>query len=224
MNDMTIYAESVGAGSYAAGASWISFPHNVSGLGLHYPGLVMGVSIFGAGSVTSMVTDGVTTPQNLTLIRADTDGSRRSEIWCLPNIDLTGMVGDEFAVTVTFSGTVDSVTGSCLYNYFGGIGFIDGATGTSTPLAELTMTPVKIDSILFSNFCINSAGGTGLVGQNGRWSVDDGGDNHGWGSDYGPTDTASYIMSYQTSGTANWVISGVELLDYQDSPPAVMGV
>lgn len=223
-DDMTIHIDSVGGPSYNIASTGFSLPHNVSGNTLHYPGLVVGVSIFGTGTVSSIVTESVTNPQNLIFIRADDDGPRRSEIWYVANLDLTGMTGDEFSINITLSSSVDVASGSCVYNYFGGIGFQGGVTGTTTPLAELDMSPVKLNSILFSNFCIDALTGSSVVDQYERWNTSDGISKYGFGSDYGPMETTGYIMSYQTSGVVAWALSGVELLDYQDAPPGIMGL
>lgn len=223
-NNMTIHIESFASSTYGASVTFIGFSHTVTNPDLHYPGLVVGISIFGSGSVTSVVTTDVDVPQNLTFLRADTDGTRRSEIWYLNNLNLSGL--DTFTVEVNFSGTVDACAGSCVYNYFGGIGLHDGDTGTSTPTAELTMVPTQLNSILFSNFCINSSAGSAPAGENfPRWEVSGGSNNHGLGADAGPRSSLdSFIITYQTSGTVAWVLSGAELLDYRDNPSAIIGM
>ena len=133
---------------------------------------------------------------------------------------------DFFEVDVTFSASVPSVCGSVAYKYFGGVGSNNGATGTTTPTAEVVMLNNNINSILFSNFCIHSSAGSAPAGIDAlRWNdFDDPSDNSGLGADYGPLVTAAYTPTYQTSGTPVWALSAVELVDYQDNSPAIIGM
>ena len=216
-NDMTIQIDSFSGGFYNSATDVFEWDSSVSAT-LHYPGVVVGVSIFGAASVVSVeiFQDG-TPSQYLTFVRRDSNADVHSEVWYLPNLAISG----EVTFIVNLSAAVDSVAGACVYNYFGGIGTHEGGTGTSTPLAEVTVNH-GVNSIVFGSFSINMTTNPAVVDQNERWNTPTGSGSHGVGADYGPSDSGSYIMTFQTSGTVAWAMSVVELLDYQSNPPAVM--
>jgi hypothetical protein len=215
-NNMTIHVHSFSDSGYLSGDSYYGFPHVGDTSTANYPGLVVGVSIFGSETVLGVTFQS----EDLYLIRADTNGSYRSEIWVTGNVSsvVDGLI------EISLTGMVDVVVGTCVYNYFGGVGVHDGATGTASPLIESFITPTQLYSILFGNLCLNAAAGGALTDQNPRWEVSGGSDNHGIGCDRGPLeDLNAEEMDYQTSGAAIWAASIVELLDYQDNPPAIMG-
>ena len=181
-----------------------------------FPGVAVGVSIFGSEIVTSISSGG----KNFTFVRADTNGSYRSEIWCCTNIPTSAFT----SITINLSGSADIVAGACCYLYLGGVGANAGATGTSTPLAESSIIPTQLNSILFGNICINTTGSIAPTDQNFRWEGISS-NNHGLGCDRGPIEVpGTQEFDFQTSGTVTWALSAVELLDYVDNPPAMMGL
>lgn len=217
--NMTIQIHSFSTINYASGFDSGSWNHgDTTDTAGKYAALVVGVSIFGTETVSSIKDDG---GQDFIFVRADTNGSYRSEIWYLPNFTANG----DTPIQVFLTGVADFVAGACCYLYFGGVGSNNGATGTTTPTAEVIMLNNNINSILFSNFCINSPSGSAPAGIDAlRWNVfDDPSDNSGLAADYGPLVTAAYTPTYQTAAPATWALSAVELVNYQDNPPAIMG-
>ena len=219
-NNMTIQIHSFSNSGFNSGVDMCEWNHgDTTAVSEQYPGLVVGVSIFGSetASVSSQGKD-------FTFVRADTNGLYRSEIWYCTNINTTTLT----TISVSLSGVADVVAGACVYNYLGGVGVHDGLTGTISIPLEIGLDLLQDNSIMFSNLCISS---TEQVEPDGnpsdRWNVNDGViENHGLGCDVGPISPAqNSTIGYQNVDELHiWALSAVELLTYQDNPPAIMGM
>lgn len=226
-NNMTIQIDGSSSCLYTTAAAEATWGYTASGVSLPYPGVVVGVSIFGSATVTYVITEDVDVQQYFTFVRADTNGIYRSEIWYLPNISIISGDApvDTFGIKVALSSSADIATGLCLYKYFGGVGANEGATGTGEPI-EVVIDTTRINSITFANLCVSTAGVLApQPPQNERWRIFSG-NNNGFGSDEGPIESIqSMQMLFQNAGALEvWAESTVELLDYQDNPPAIMGM
>lgn len=188
-----------------------------------YPGLVVGISIFGAGSVSSVLVEGT----NLSFIREETSGNFRSEIWHLLSVP---HAAGSLTITVNLSGALDSIAGAACYSYYGGIGVNSqfGAMGVDD--ASENLTTEYSDSIAFANVATQTTsgvtGGSIVHALNNRWDVPSA-SGTGMAGDKGPYPTAGVEvqMGFDNIGVTDvYVMSVVELLSYIPSPPALMGM
>lgn len=182
-------------------------------------GLIVTVALFGAGTVTSVIDNpnGPPPTQDLSLVRADTNGSYRSEIWYLQN-----MISGSHEITVNFSTTLSFAIWAGSFQYFGGVGANGGATGTGTP-ASKSITTLYDNSIVFAHLASNTASGiTDAAGQDRLHEY------------YGAlattveskgglvTPPASAAMQFNSLGVADvWAMSCVELLSITQAPPPI---
>jgi len=206
---MTISFDAASSSGYEAALSTYNWTHTV-GAGVVNGGLVVGVAIFVAGSVTSVTYGG----KNLTFIRSDTNGVYRSELWYLQNPALGAN-----SVVVTLNASLTSIAGAASYTFCGGPGAQAGANGTNTP-ASVSLTPIQDKSIVFANLSTQTASGvTDAGGQNNRWnSAGALGTNRA--SDIGPvTPPAVQTVTYNGIGAVDsWALSAVALVDLQHNP------
>jgi TAT (twin-arginine translocation) pathway-exported protein len=220
---MTIAFDTAFNSGYSPGVNTYSWDHALK-TSARIPGLVVGVSIFGAATVTSISGEegGTAEIRQFTFVREDHNGNYRSEIWQL-------LVAFDFfslptvTIAVNLSGTVDSCAGSASFSYYGGIGAHDGANGTGDP-ASKALTPNQPNSYVLSNLCAQTASGiTNATLQNNRWDVP-GASGTGMGSDKLVATPASTTLQFNgISGGHSWAQSSVELLSYVAAPPAIMG-
>jgi len=121
--------------------------------------LIVSVGIFLTGTVSS-VTLGA---QNLTFLRADTNGAYRSELWYLlaPN-------SGSGTITVTLSTSLTSIAGAASYwnvDQTTPFSANSGTTGSNTP-ASASATPTSYNDRLFGSLAASSA--TGVTDHGGQ--------------------------------------------------------
>lgn len=219
-NNMTIGIDAIGESDYSASVTQIVFDVSVR-VGLNYPGLIVAVTNFTAGEATSVLWQGL----NLTKIDpAFSNGSLRSELWYLANAPAADSV-----VEVNFSQSTTARAAFAAYQYFGGIGFSDGDTGTGTTASmsfDPAVYPLRDNSILIGNLSVDASSGWASAGTlNARWGLGGGGAlGMCIGCDAGPISPPATTTISFSGASANWAMSVAELLDYQDNPPAIMGM
>jgi hypothetical protein len=195
-----------------------SFLHTFIATGQVFIGLIVNVGIISGGGTMDYGSYG---DRNLIFVRADTNGAYRLETWFLPAYEYW-VAGEQVAIHLTASGDVIATASS--YFYLGGIGAHGGATGTGDP-ASLAITPLQRDSVVFSSMLTQTTSGVlNADSQNSRADVPSASGTL-MASSKGPIATpVSTTLQFNgiTAGHA-WVQSSVELLTYQDNPPAIMG-
>jgi len=115
-------------------------------------GIMVGVAVFGAQTVSSVTITAGGVTRNLTLIMGHTTGSLRNEVWHIadvPPVDQT--------VEVTLSASGNSNAGASTYAWLGGIGAIEFAGGAG----GVTLITKRDNSILYGSFMTNAI--TGVV-------------------------------------------------------------
>jgi hypothetical protein len=121
------------------------------------------VSIFAAGSVTSIVSD---LSGALSLVRADSSGVYRSELWQL----LAPAVGTH-TLTITLSASLTSIADAAYYfnvDQTLAVEAQNGATGTNTP-ASGSVTPITEFALALGALTTQTAAGvTSAAGQDSR--------------------------------------------------------
>lgn len=188
-----------------------------------YPGLVVGVSIFGAGSVSSVSVEGV----SLTLVTTNThsSGNYRTEIWHLLAVPLAA---GAITITVTLSGTLNSIAGASYYSYYGGTGFLEGQSGAGDAQADVVTT--QPNSIPFAILATQTTSGVAcwvnVHAINNRWDVPSA-SGTAMGGDKGPYAAVEETvqMGWTNIGVTDFhSIIVLELLSYIPAPPAIMGL
>lgn len=208
-----ITIDQVSSSPYQAGLSTYNLLHTV-GSDVYYPALIVGVSIFVSGSVSSITRNG----KNFVFVRSDISGVYRSEIWQLLNPDLGA-----FNITPTLSGSLTSILSAGSYGFCGGVGSSHGATGTGGTVAD-TITPRRNNSIVFTNLAAQTASGTSDAGgQNARINTA-GALGTCRMSDKGPVNpAAATTLTYNgVSALDLWAISMAELLDLTPNPRPIL--
>jgi hypothetical protein len=193
---------------YEASLSTYSWAHVCAGpLG----GLIVNVSIFLTGKVTSITYGGV----NMVFVRADTIGVYRNEVWSLP----TPAQGSN-TVVVTLNTSVTSIASASSYNNVDQFDIVEssnGATGSGISTPSVTATTIDNNAwvasgLTTSNTSMAVAGGatqrTNNTGALGTGAI----------SDIGPvTPAGSRVMSWSAVGSLDsWVLDEVVLDPYID--------
>ena len=221
---MTLYYDNAAESGYKTGLSTYAWNHAV--LYPRYPGLIVGVSLFASGSVSSITATVSGQPvRPFVYVREDHSGLYRSEIWCLTTAfdDLT----DPFtaSITLTLSGSITSMGCSASYAYFGGIGFHAGVAGGGAE-ASLVLASTADRSILFGNLTTSFTGTiTEPGGQVSRYA-DSGALGSIRGSDTPviPLATAEDDLTFtDMGGLDTFALSVVELLSLAPLPPRILG-
>lgn len=197
-----IYWDAVSNSGYKASFSTYNWSHTTTGVNR---GLVVNVSLFLTGSVTSITYNSV----NLQFIRQDTIGVYRNEIWVLYN----PTVGTN-TIAVTLNTSLTSIAGADSYT---GVDtdMVEVNTGTtgsgiSTPSLNVTTASDQawvIDGLTTSNAAMSVAGGqTQRNNQTGALGT-------GAIGDKGPiTPTGSTTMSWSAVGvTDSWALGAIAL-------------
>lgn len=197
--------------------STYNWPHTIEA-DLPFSGLIVAV----ATSVTDEEVLSVTY-ESINLTRAKKSlhpSGYGTEIWYMFNPPAG--VG---TVVVTLSTAMSSVGQSVSYSFFGGIGAIGGTSGTGGGTASDSITTLHNDSMVFG--LINAQNESPVQGENqsNLWEVVGDSEVNCLGTDKGLIATpASTTLSWTGLASAQWVTAMVELLTYQDSPPAIMGM
>lgn len=121
--------------------------------------ILVGVSIFGSGSVSSITVGGL----SLTFVRADSNGVYRSEVWQ----GVAPSTGSQ-TVTVNLSGVLTSIAQAASYwnvHQTTPVDANNGGNGTNTP-ASASVTTVAANVRVFGNLAAQTASGvTDQIGQ-----------------------------------------------------------
>lgn len=165
----TVVFDSASTSTYEAALSTYNWTHTITGNANRI--LIVGVSIFATGSVTSIDVSG----QAMSVIRTDTNGIYRSELW-----RLFAPASGTVTITVTLNASLTSIANAqSYYNvHQTQLDTSNGANGTSSPatasvttntnlatvvgnLATKTATGVILDPILNERSNSSGALGTG---------------------------------------------------------------
>lgn len=152
-----VYFDNSSTSGYEATLSTYNWNHTVGTNTNRY--LVVSVGIFLTGSVTS-ITYGA---QSLTLIRTDTNGTYRSELW-----GLVAPASGTAAITVTLNAALTSIAGATSWrnvNQTTPYSANAGNNGTNTP-ATCSITPTTANNRVFGSVATATASGvTDQIGQ-----------------------------------------------------------
>ena len=146
-----IHFDNASVSPYEAALSTYTFTHRV-GTGISNRCLIVGVSIFASGSVTSITYNGVA----LTFIRSDTNGVYRSELW-----QLVAPATGSNTVEVTLSASLTSIANAQSYSEVNQTTPIDannGGNGTGNP-ASASVTTVTDKDRVVGNLVTQTASG-----------------------------------------------------------------
>lgn len=199
----TVVFDAASTSTYEAALSTYNWNHTIA----DHPNriLVVGVSIFLTGSVTSVTYNGV----NLTFLRSDTGGTYRSELWYL----FAPAIGTN-SVVVSLNTSLTSIANAQSYfnTHQKSIDANNGANGTNTP-ASGSVTAVAANTTVVGNLAAKSASGiTSASGQNSR-TISSGALGTAASDDFGDV-AASSSKTFTWNGlgvTDNWAVSLVSL-------------
>lgn len=141
---------------YQASLSTYSWTHKT---GLSLRGLIVNVSIFATGQVTSITYGGVA----MTFVRADTSGVYRNEIWKLEN----PAYGSN-TVTVNLSASVTSIASAVSYGNVDQTSMIDantGGTGVGAGTPSVTISTISNYAWVVAGISTSNTGITPGTGQ-----------------------------------------------------------
>lgn len=222
---MIKFDSATGSG-YQTGTNNLGWDHAV--VNHKYPGMIVGVALFGAGivnSVTGIVTNDIypTILKDFKLIRVDSSGLYRSEIWGLTTAFDLNVEAFTVTIQVGLSASITAIGQSACYSYFGGVGVHTGAAGSGAQ-AEASIVTTGNNSIAFGNLVTQDAGAITEPGEQTNRYGDSGALGSIRGSDQGPLEVATSdgTISYSDIGALDlFAISVVELLSLTQSPPAI---
>lgn len=199
---MAIEFDSASNSAYQAALSTYSWSHVCVG---SQRLLVVGVSVFAAGTVSSITYNGI----NLTFIRADENGIYRTELWYLIAPD-TG----SNTIVVTLSASLTSIAGAVSYtgvDPYTAIEANNGANGVGTEATVVVTTVLDGDWVVDCASTSDTAITVG-DGQSSRVNAT-GALGTGAMSDEGPkSPVGSVTMNWTAIGALDsWAISSVAL-------------
>jgi hypothetical protein len=145
-----VYFDNFSTSNYEAALSTYNFTHVVGTNSNRL--LVVGVSTFAAGTVTSITYGGVA----LTKLRSDVNGVYNSEVWYL-----IAPASGSATITVNLSASITSIAGAASWrnvdqaNPFSANA---GSNGTNTP-ASASVTPASTNNRVFGNLAAQTASG-----------------------------------------------------------------
>ena len=145
-----VYFDNSSVSGYEAALSSYTFSHTVGTNANRL--LVVGVSIFATGSVTSIDYGGAA----LTKIRSDDGGVYRAELW-----RLIAPASGTATITVNLSASLTSIAGATSWwnvDQTTPVSAQNGATGTNTP-ASVAVTPGSSNNRVFGNLSAQTASG-----------------------------------------------------------------
>lgn len=200
----TVVFDAASASGYEASLSTYNWSHTTTTRPNRY--LVVGVSIFATGTVTS-ITYG---SDSLSFVRSDTNGVYRSEIWVLKK-PTTGTN----TVTVNLSASLTSIANAQTYYNASQTGNPDannGANGTNTPAAASITTVANLDTVVGNLAAQTASGVTSAVLQNPR-TENNGALGTGFSDDFGDVSPAgSKTLTWNGLGALDsWAISLIAL-------------
>lgn len=204
-----IVFDTASGSGYQAALSSYSFSH-VIGSGLSDRCLIVGVSLFATGSVSSVTYNSVA----MSFVRGDTNGIYRSEIWRL----VAPSIGSN-SVAVTLSGSLTSIANAQSYSGVDQASPIDannGSNGTSTPAAASVTTVIAKDRVVGVLATKTASGVTSQAGQSPRTSAS-GALGTGASADKGLVDSpASTTLTWNgITALDNWAVSLAALTPVQ---------
>lgn len=201
--------DAVSNSPYEAALSTYNWTHTV-GASAIFRGLVVSVAVLLTGTVTSITCGSLT----LNLIRADTNGAIRTEVWYVANPPIGANT-----ITVTLNTSLTSISSAVSYSLCGGPAALGGSTGTGGTVAASTTTNLN-SSLLFAALACQTASGVGDdASQTNR-----GGNNGALGtlraSEKGlVSPPASTTLTFTGVGGIDlWAISEVELYSIVHTP------
>lgn len=198
-----IYFDASSNSGYKASLSTYSWSHTTTGINR---GLVVNVSLFLTGSVTSITYNGV----NLQFIRFDSIGVYRNELWVLGN----PTIGTN-TITVTLNTSLTSIASADSYTGVDTAEMVEaniGATGSGVTSPTLNLTTVSdqawiVDGLTTSDTTMSVTGSqTQRNNQTGALGT-------GAMGDLGPvTPVGTKTMSWSTTGALDsWALSAIGL-------------
>lgn len=203
---------------YEAALSTYNFTHRV-GTGGGNRALIIGVSLFAAGTVSSVTYNSV----SLTFIRSDTNGIYRSELWQLVAPD-TG----SNTVTVNLSGSLTSIANAQSYVGVDQTTPIDannGGNGTGNP-ASANVTTITDKDRVVGNIATQTASGVTSQGGQSPRTTNVGALGTASSDDKGIIDTAAATTLQWNNITAlqSWAVSLAALKPAGTVAPPVTGI
>lgn len=202
----TVVFEAAATSTYEAALSTYSFNITVGTQASRM--LVVGVSIFAAGSVTGVTADGVA----MAFIRSDTNGIYRSELWYLA-APHSGVI----AIAVTLNAALTSIANAqSYYNADPVLDANNGGNGTNTPASAAVVTVAATCTVVGNLAAQTATGVTSAAGQYSR-TTSAGALGTGASDDFGDVIPAgSKTLTWNNIGVVDsWAVSLVSL-----QPPA----
>lgn len=201
----TIQWDAASNSGYKASLSTYSWSHTV-GAAAH-PGLLVNVSIFVTGTVTSVTYNSV----SLQFVRADTIGVYRNEIW-----KLAAPATGAHNIVVTLNTSVTSIASADSYSGVDQTDIVEshtGATGSTSTAPTVSTTPLDYDSWLVSGLTTSDTSMT-VAGNATQRNNQTGALGTGAMSDVGPiSPPVLTTMSWSAVGTLDSWALGVVVLD-----------
>ena len=196
-----VYFDNGSASGYQASLSTYNWTHRV-GTGIVNNVIVVGVSIFATGTVSSVTAGAL----SLTFVRSDTNGVYRSEIW-----QGVGVATGNVTVTVTLSASLTSIANAQTY-WNASVDNNAGGNGTSTP-ASASITPSTNASRIVGNMATLTASGVTSAGAQAPRTSNTGALGTGASDDKGIIATAaSTTLTWNGIGATNsWAVSLLSL-------------